>query len=819
MTPLRVTLSVHKTSPNQKSDGRPTMSIPDSSQEQFVDRTLRTIVEGTAGSTGEQFFHALVKQLASVLGVRYAFISEFTEKNDRVRTLAFWQGEGFRDNFEYDLVGTPCEQVLRGEICHFPKGVQGLFPDDHDLSHLRAESYLAVPLSDPHGEVLGHLAVLDEKPMPLKPYDLPIFKIFSARAGAELERKRAEVELIERKNLAEMGYEISMAVTQGLTLQETLQPCAQILVQQLDFAFVRIWTFNEEANRLKLQASAGLSTQLDGEYGSIALGQSKIGKIAQEKTPFITNTVIGDPLVRDQDWAQREGMVSFAGYPLLVRNHLVGVMALFARHPLTEMCLQTLKTVGNEIALGIDRKRAETALRESEDKLTRILECALDAIVTFDQRGNIVLFNSAAESMFGCPVAEALGSPINQFLSPDLRSMVTDYMTGKASDQLAPARWIPEGFHAVRRDGQAIPIEASLSKSVTTRGTLFTIILRDINERKRAEAEFSKLKTATGYLQEEINAVYNFEELIGSSLAMKTVFKSVDTVAPTDSVVLITGETGTGKELIARGIHNRSTRHEKILVKVNCSAIPHGLIESELFGHEKGSFTGAVSKRIGRFELADGGTIFLDEIGELPLDLQSKLLRVLQEGEFERVGGSKTFTVNVRVIAATNRQLEDLMKAGQFRSDLYYRLHVFPVQLPPLRERKEDIPLLIHHFAKKFSSRFGKVTEDIASSAIMNLQSYAWPGNVRELEHVIERAVILSESSTLTLGEWFFKTNVPEESETLITLEEHERQYILQVLDHTGWKVSGDQGAAQILGLKPTTLESRMKKLGISRSQ
>jgi PAS domain S-box-containing protein len=794
------------------------MNTPDSSQEQFVDRTLHTIVEGTAGSTGEQFFHALVKQLASVLGVRYAFISEFTEKNDRVRTLAFWQGEGFRDNFEYDLVGTPCEQVLRGEICHFPKGVQGLFPDDHDLSHLQAESYLAVPLSDPHGEVLGHLAVLDEKPMPLKPYDLPIFKIFSARAGAELERKRAEIELIERKNLAELGYEISMAVTQGLTLQETLQQCAQILVQQLDFALVRIWTFNEEAIRLELQASAGLSTQLDGEYRSIPMGQSKIGRIAREKTPLLSNKVIGDPLVHDQDWAQREGMVSFAGYPLLVRNHLVGVMALFARHPLTEMCLQTLKTVSNEIALGIDRKRAETALRESEDKLARILECALDAIVTFDQSGNIVLFNSAAESMFGCPVAEALGASINQFLSPELRSMVTDYMTGKATDQLSPARWIPEGFNAVRREGQTIPIEASLSKSVTTRGTLFTIIVRDINERKRAEAEFSKLQTATGYLQEEINTVYNFEELIGSSLAMKTVFKSVDTVAPTDSIVLITGETGTGKELIARGIHNRSTRNEKILVKVNCSAIPRGLIESELFGHEKGSFTGAVSRRIGRFELADGGTIFLDEIGELPLDLQAKLLRVLQEGEFERVGGSKTFAVNVRVITATNRQLEDLMKAGQFRSDLFYRLHVFPVQLPPLRERKEDIPLLIHHFAKKFSSRFGKNTDEIPPSTITNLQNYAWPGNVRELEHVIERAVILSESSTLTLGEWFFKTNVSEESGALITLEEHERQYILQVLDHTGWKVSGDQGAAQILGIKPTTLESRMKKLGINRT-
>ena len=793
------------------------MTSPDSSQEQFVDRTLRTIVEGTAGSTGEQFFHALVKQLASVLGVRYSFISEFTKKNDRVRTLAFWQGKEFRENFEYDLVGTPCEQVLRGEICHYPKGVQGLFPEDHDLTDLHADSYLAVPLSDPHGEVLGHLAVLDEKPMPLKPYDLPIFKIFSARAGAELERKRADVEILERKILAELGYEISMAVTQGATLKETLQQCVETLVQKLDAAFVRIWTLNEEAQLLELQASAGLYTHLDGPHGKIPVGQLKIGMIAQEKVPHLTNSVIGDPRVQDQEWAKREGMVAFAGYPLLVRNHLVGVIGFFAGHPLTEACLQTLSTVANEIALGIDRKRAETALRESEDKLARILECALDAIVTFDDSRHIVLFNSAAENMFGSSVADALGTPIDPFLSPDLRSIVTDYMAGKASEQLSPARWIPEGYSAVRRDGHAIPIEASLSKSVATRGTLFTIILRDINERKRAEAELNKIQAASGYLQEEINAVYNFEELIGASLAMKTVFKSVDTVAPTDSQVLITGETGTGKELIARGIHNRSNRNQKILVKVNCSAIPSGLIESELFGHEKGAFTSAVSRRIGRFELADGGTIFLDEIGELPLDLQVKLLRVLQEGEFERVGGSKTFQVDVRVITATNRHLEDLMKAGQFRADLYYRLHVFPIQLPPLRERKEDIPLLVHHFAKKFSSRFGKVIEDISPSTITTFQNYSWPGNVRELEHVVERAVILSESSTLNIGDWFFNASPSEESEALVTLEEHERQYILQVLDHTDWKVSGDQGAARILGLKPTTLESRMKKLGIRR--
>jgi GAF domain-containing protein len=414
------------------------MSNPDSSQEHFLDRTLRTIVEGTAGSTGEQFFYALVKQLASVLGVRYAFISEFTAHHDRVRTLAFWQGEGFCENIEYHLVGTPCEQVLRGEICHYPKGVQGFFPQDHSLKDLRAESYLALPLSTPHREVLGHLAVLDDKPMPLKPYDLPIFKIFSARAGAELERKRAESELIERKNLAELGYKISTAVTQGGTLQETLRQCSEILVKQLDAALVRVWTLKEESGLPELQADAGLYSPFNGD-------QFKIDLIAQNQTPYFTNSVVEELQPPDRELATQAGLEAFAGYPLLVRNHLVGMIGLFFGHPVTESCLQTLSIVANEIALGIDRKRAETALRESEEKFSLILECALDAIVTFDEKRNIVLFNGAAETMFRCPLADALRAPIDQFLSPDLLSMVTEYMTGKATEPLSPARWIPEG--------------------------------------------------------------------------------------------------------------------------------------------------------------------------------------------------------------------------------------------------------------------------------------------------------------------------------------------------------------------------------------
>ena len=326
----------------------------------------------------------------------------------------------------------------------------------------------------------------------------------------------------------------------------------------------------------------------------------------------------------------------------------------------------------------------------------------------------------------------------------------------------------------------------------------------------------SRLEQENVYLQEEISSAHGFGDLIGESPALQQIFHQINMVAPTESTVLITGATGTGKELIARAIHARSRQQQRALVKVNCAAIPAGLVESELFGHEKGAFTGALTSKLGRFELATGGTLFLDEIGELPLDLQPKLLRVLQEGEFERVGGNHTFQVNVRVIAATNRDPEKAMEAGFLRPDLFYRLNVFPIHLPSLRERQEDIPLLVHYFTWKKGMRLGKKIETIPERAMQALKNYAWPGNIRELEHVIERAVILSQGTQLELGDWLANRTLGEES-GIPTLKEMERQHILSVLKCTDWVISGEQGAAQVLGLPRTTLESRMKKLGIHR--
>ena len=329
----------------------------------------------------------------------------------------------------------------------------------------------------------------------------------------------------------------------------------------------------------------------------------------------------------------------------------------------------------------------------------------------------------------------------------------------------------------------------------------------------------SRLEEENLYLQEEIKTEHNFEEIIGQGQAIKKVLKAVETVAATDASVLVLGETGTGKELVVRAVHDLSPRKEKALVKVNCAALPSGLIESELFGHEKGAFTGALSRKIGRFELAHGGTIFLDEIGDLPLELQAKLLRVLQDGEFERVGGSGTIKVNVRVIAATNRDLEKSVQEQQFRQDLFYRLNVFPIHIPALRERREDLPLLVRYFTMKHGKKLGRKIETVPKKVMDSLTTYTWPGNVRELENVIERSVILSTGSQLEFADWLPKQGISSQGNKVPTLEELERQHIVEVLEMTGWRVSGERGAARFLDVKPTTLESRMKKLGIMKKR
>jgi len=374
----------------------------------------------------------------------------------------------------------------------------------------------------------------------------------------------------------------------------------------------------------------------------------------------------------------------------------------------------------------------------------------------------------------------------------------------------------------LRRKNDGQPVWIQWWSRPEANGRYTRTMFLDITERVLMEQEQARLKAQNLYLQEEIKSVHNFDEIVGRSAALVAVLAKVDRVARTEATVLITGESGTGKELIARAIHSRSRRSEKPLIKVNCAALPTGLIESELFGHEKGAFSGALSRRLGRFELANGGTIFLDEVGEMPADAQVKLLRVIQEHEFERIGGNETIRTDVRLIAATNRDLLRAVQEGAFREDLFYRLNVFPVQLPPLRERSGDIPLLVRFFVEKYAVQVDRHVETIAPETLERLCAYRWPGNVRELQNLVERALILATDSELRIEPELLggapSLVEPPHNASPKDLQTLQREHILAALDRSGWVIEGERGAARQLGLHPNTLRSRIKKLGLKRA-
>lgn len=469
------------------------------------------------------------------------------------------------------------------------------------------------------------------------------------------------------------------------------------------------------------------------------------------------------------------------------------------------------------------RKQVE----ETRNNLAAIVESSDDAISSETLEGMITSWNAGAEKIYGYSASEMIGQHVSTLAPDDLKEEVTgireQIRRGENLDHLETER--------VTRDGRRIYVSLTISPIKDEHGLSIgaSTIARDITERKAAEhalrnalTDVERLKEQVEreniYLKEEIELEHGFREIIGESKEIKYVFFKINQVAPTDSTVLILGETGTGKELVARAIHGASRRSDRPLVKINCAALPANLIESELFGHEKGAFTGAHAKKVGRFEVADGATLFLDEIGELPLELQSKLLRVLQEGEFERLGSSRSIKVDVRIIAATNRNLKAEVQKGLFREDLWYRLDVFPITIQPLRQRKEDIPLLVNFFVDKFNRQLGKFVKTISPATLEALQKYDWPGNVRELANVVERAIISSQSNVLRLAERV--DGVAQRnghSVALKSLEDVERHHILTVLEECNWRIQGPRGAANILKLNSSTLRTRISKLGISK--
>jgi PAS domain S-box-containing protein len=478
-----------------------------------------------------------------------------------------------------------------------------------------------------------------------------------------------------------------------------------------------------------------------------------------------------------------------------------------------------------------ERVKAQAAVAESEARFRTMADTAPVMIWVSGQDKGCTYFNQRWLDFTGRTMDEQLGTAWVSLVHPDnVEKCLKTYTT--AFDKREP---FTMECRLRRADGAYRWVIDNATPRFSPSGEFLGYIgsCVDITDRKQSEAELvvahealetayaevNRLKTQLEeeniYLQEEIKLQHNFGEIVGQSDPLKHVLFKIEQVAPTDSTVLIAGETGTGKELVARAIHTASLRADRPMVKVNCAALSPTLIESELFGHEKGAFTGAISRKIGRFELADGATIFLDEIGELPLELQVKLLRVIQEGEVERLGSITTVKVDVRVIAATNRNLTEQVNKGLFREDLWYRLNVFPITVPPLRQRRQDIPTLVEHFVQTFARKIGKKIDSIAPSTMNSLCSYAWPGNVRELANVIERAVINSHGGVLRIQEQLRSENAATADSITKTLEEMERDYIMRVLESQSWRIEGPNGAARLLGLNPSTLRTRITKLGI----
>jgi PAS domain S-box-containing protein len=495
----------------------------------------------------------------------------------------------------------------------------------------------------------------------------------------------------------------------------------------------------------------------------------------------------------------------------------------------------TGKTVGlRGVTMDVTEHRlAEELLRESDERLKQAISVARFGVFEHDHLTGILHSSPLTQEIhaWGEEITSSLEGLVAQLHPEDRETFIA--ALGQAHDPAGDGffsreyrivldggkvRWVSaraqtffEGENGARHPVRTVGAELDITERKETEEALRT-----------AAEEVSRLKNQLQaeniYLQEEIKLAHNVDEIVGQSNAIKYVLFKIEQVAETDTTVLILGETGTGKELVARAIHSQSSRKDRPLVKVNCAALSASLIESELFGHEKGAFTGASARKIGRFELAHGATLFLDEIGELPLELQAKLLRVIQEGEFERLGSSKTVKVEVRIIAATNRSMKAEIERGSFREDLWYRLNVFPITVPPLRQRKEDIPPMVEHFVNGFSKKLGKPINSISAATLKKLQDYSWPGNVRELANVIERAVINAQGSVLHIADQFEQLQSEELSISIKTLEEMEKEYITRILDDTAWRIEGPNGAARILGLNPSTLRTRMIKLGIQKS-
>jgi formate hydrogenlyase transcriptional activator len=838
---------------------------------------LHHITEGIAAATGEEFFRSLAHHLADALDVRYSFITECIDAGrSRVRALAFWDGSGFARDLEYALAGTPCEKVIEGSVCCYPERLQLLFPEDTGLVALGAESFAGVPMPNHQGIVLGHLVVMDNRRRVFGEKELRILRIFATRAAAELERLRADRQIKLLNAELSTLLEINRAVGRHLDregLFAALAYCLKSLVPTERFGI----ELPLEGDRLQGYILSTNTASAGSTESILPASGTACDWVLRRRDWFIAGSrdELRERFPVTYDVMAQERMESLCALPLLAAERALGALFFMSAEKDTYGSLRRefLEQIASQVAIAVanmqsyekiaalNTSAAAAAARRrtvldinnaivtklTRDELLTAVSDALARVIAFDRLA-LSLYDRKENCLnifsYAGPYQRDDYTPIGRRLKLDDSPAGLAFTTRKPVlrrdlevERLTSSeeRAYGHGFRAIC----AVPLIArGLSIGALTVGSLnraqyteadadflveiaaqIAIAVDNMRVHEEVESLKARFEAEAVYLQEEIKTEHNFEEIIGQSAAIRQTLKKLEQVAPTDSTVLIRGETGTGKELLARAVHDRSRRKDRPLVKVNCGSIPSGLVESELFGHERGAFTGATQQRIGRFELASGGTIFLDEVTELPLDTQVKLLRVLQEGEFERVGSSRTIKVDARVIAASNRNLQDVVRGGSFRSDLFYRLNVFPLEVPALRERREDIPLLVNFFLSRFGKSLGKEVRGVSQKSMENLTRYSWPGNIRELQNVIERAVVLAKGAIVPIDDSMLRAEEAlEDALSLDTLENVERRHILKALEETGWVIHGKKGAAEILGINPSTLRSRMEKLGIKRT-
>ena len=688
---------------------------------------------------------------------------------------------------------------------------------------------------------------------------------------AQLPAQAAEDSLAARPSAL---LEVAESIAHHRDLGELFHDLGARLHRVAHFDFLNLLLYDSERQVMRLHILESQQPTSIQRGRESPLGQTPAGRVFETQQPYVVDDIDTEtsfPALMET--LRGENLRSFCVVPLPTAQRRLGSLGFGKTEPYhyTSSEVEFMQQIARQVAVAVDNalnfqsaQAYQQQLARERDRLRVLLEVNNAVVSTLDltelfraisaslrrvmqhEYTSLALFDSATQKLRTIALDLPPGTGLVQ---EEITAALENTPFGPAFSSRTPQRFSRADLErcdsALCRRLLAEGVRAGCCVPLVTRervlGTLNVASLRDASfsqedvdllsqvgaqiaiavENALAFEEIANLKNKLAqeklYLEDEIRTEHNFEEIIGESTALKGLLNQVRTVAPTDSTVLISGETGTGKELIARAIHNLSSRRDRTFVKINCAAIPAGLLESELFGHERGAFTGAIAQRLGRFELADHGTLFLDEIGDIPLELQPKLLRVLQEHEFERLGSPRTRRVDVRVVAASNRDLSRLVEEGSFRADLFYRVNVFPVVVPPLRDRRDDVPALVRYFAQKYSRRMNRHVETVPAETLAALERYHWPGNVRELENLIERAVILSPAQILRVPLAELKGPHDGAGSDFATLAEAEREHILNALEESNWILGGPQGTAVRLGLKRTTLQSRMRKLGIAR--